>query len=96
MQDFINGVSGVYLRQKKIISGLSQYKTRGLQMIGISDMSNVLATCSQMSVNTVKPHQWVRIRSGLYKDDLGLVEMIETNGSRALVRLLPRIPAAWY
>jgi hypothetical protein len=43
-----------------------------------------------MSKTTLKDHQWVRIKSGVYNEDLGLVEFI--NGSKkALVRLITRI-----
>lgn len=40
-------------------------------------------------------HQWVRIKSGVYKDDLGLIEMVDGN-KKAMVRLIPRIPEDFY
>jgi len=43
-----------------------------------------------MSKTTLKDHQWVRIKSGVYKDDLALIEMI-SGSKKALVRLIPRI-----
>lgn len=36
-------------------------------------------------------HQWVRIKKGTYKDDLGLVEAVEGT-KKAWVKLIPRIP----
>jgi len=33
----------------------------------------------------------VRIKGGIYKDDLGLIEKVESN-KKAMVRLIPRIP----
>ena len=40
----------------------------------------------------VRPEQgqWVRIRGGLYQDDLGLVEHIQ-NDDRIFVKLVPRV-----
>jgi hypothetical protein len=58
-------------------------------------MTQLMKSCSEMSENIIEQHQWVRIKKGVYQDDLGLVELIENN-SKALVRLVPRIPNAWY
>jgi hypothetical protein len=44
-----------------------------------------------LSESTIQQHQWVRVKSGVYQGDLGLVEFIEGN-FRALVKLIPRIP----
>jgi transcription elongation factor len=42
-----------------------------------------------MTENKIEAHQWVRIKTGDYKDDLGLVETVEGN-NKAWVRLIPR------
>lgn len=55
-------------------------------------MPQLIHICSEMSTNNLKEHQWVRIKKGIYKGDIGLVEFIENN-QRALVRLIPRIPS---
>lgn len=40
-------------------------------------------------------HQWVRIKGGIHRDDLGLIELVDGN-RKALVRLIPRIPEDFY
>ena len=40
-------------------------------------------------------HQWVRVKGGIYKDDLGLIESVDGN-KKAMVRLIPRIPDEFY
>ena len=47
---------------------------RGLRMIPIAEMTEVMKGCSQMKESPVVPHQWVRIGKGPFQDDLGLVE----------------------
>lgn len=37
----------------------------------------------------------MRIKKGIYKDDLGLIETVSGN-KKALVRLVPRIPDNFY
>jgi transcription antitermination factor NusG len=49
-----------------------------------------LKVSSEVHETNLKPHQWVRIKSGPYEGDLGIVELIESN-QRALVKLIPRI-----
>lgn len=74
---FVDGISGILNRNS-------------IEMIPYNSMPHILKLCGDMSKTTLKDHQWVRIKSGVYKDDLGLVEFI--SGSRkALVRLIPRI-----
>lgn len=64
-------------------------------MIPFNNMTQLLKTCSEMSETNIETHQWVRVKKGQYKDDLGLVEMVE-NKDRALIRLIPRIPGYMY
>jgi len=74
---FVDGISGILKRNL-------------IEMIPYNTMPHILKLCGEMSKTTLRDHQWVRIKSGVYKDDLGLVEFIQ--GSRkALVRLIPRI-----
>lgn len=80
---------------KAVLEGISGVYRRGIEMIPFKDMTHLLNTCSTMSAVTLEPHQWVRVKSGIYQGDLGLVEMIEGN-ARALVKLIPRIPKELY
>ena len=77
MLTFVDGISGILNRNY-------------IEMIPYNSMPHILKLFGDMSKTTLKDHQWVRIKSGVYKDDFGLIEFI--NGSRkALVRLIPRI-----
>jgi transcription elongation factor len=60
-------------------------------MIPINEMTEVMKTCKIVQKQRFQVHQWVRIKAGIYKDDLGLIEMVDGN-KKALVRLIPRIP----
>ena len=59
-------------------------------MIPYSDMPQVIKVCCEVSQTALKVHQWVRVKSGAYTGDLGLVESIQGN-KKALVRLVPRM-----
>ena len=79
---------------EQLTRGMAGIYQRGLRMIPISEMTEVMKTCAQMKESPVVPHQWVRIAKGPFAEDLGLVEKVI--GSReVLVRLIPRIPDAW-
>jgi transcription elongation factor len=60
-------------------------------MIPINEMTEVMKTCKIVQKQRFQVHQWVRIKQGIYKDDLGLIEQVDGN-KKALVRLIPRIP----
>ena len=64
-------------------------------MIPINEMTEVMKTCDLVEKQKLQVHQWVRIKSGIHKDDLGLIELVDGN-RRALVRLIPRIPEEFY
>lgn len=64
-------------------------------MIPINEMTEVMKTCTVVQKQKFQEHQWVRIKGGIYKDDLGLIETVEGN-KRAMVRLIPRIPESFY
>ncbi|TNV84900.1 hypothetical protein FGO68_gene17575 [Halteria grandinella] len=83
---FINGISGV--------------NHRSVEMIPQTEVPQVLQSCTETSQTALQVHQWVRIKSGIYAGDLGLVEHIEggpggtAGGKRTLVRLIPRMQEA--
>jgi transcription elongation factor len=64
-------------------------------MIPINEMTEVMKTCKIVQKQRFQVHQWVRIRGGIYKDDLGLIETVDGN-KKAMVRLIPRIPEDFY
>ena len=64
-------------------------------MIPINEMTEVMKGCKIINKQRFQEHQWVRIKGGIYKDDLGLIEIVEGN-KKAMVRLIPRIPEDFY
>ena len=68
--------------------------SRGLRMIPIAEMTEVMKACTQMKESPVQPHQWVRVNKGPFEDDLGLVEQV-IGSKEAIIRLIPRIPDFW-
>jgi hypothetical protein len=74
-----------------IVDGISGILKRNLiEMIPYNSMPQILKLCQEMSKTTLREHQWVRIKSGVYKDDLGLIEFIQ-GSKKAFVRIIPRI-----
>ena len=43
------------------------------------------------AILNLKPGDWVRIRSGMYSNDLAKVEMIEKGLQSVMIRLIPRL-----
>lgn len=74
-----------------MLQGLSGVNFRSVQMIPINEMTEVMKGCQVVQKQRFQEHQWVRIKGGIYKDDLGLIETVEGN-KKAMVRLIPRIP----
>ena len=79
---------------EQLTRGMSGIYSRGLRMIPIAEMTEVMKGCSQMKESAIVPHQWVRICKGPFEEDLGLVEKV-ISAKEALVRLIPRIPDFW-
>ena len=64
-------------------------------MIPINEMTEVMKGCKITIKQRFQEHQWVRIKGGIYKDDLGLIESVDGN-KKAMVRLIPRVPEEFY
>ncbi|VDP80462.1 unnamed protein product [Schistosoma mattheei] len=65
---------------------LSMYKQ---QLVPIEEMTEVVRVVKE--TGQLKPDQWVRIKSGLYRDDLALVEYVEDAQNLVGLKLVPRI-----
>lgn len=60
---------------EKVIQGLSGVQKKdAVTMIPINEMTEVMKTCKIVQKQRFKVHQWVRVKQGIYKDDLGLIE----------------------
>ena len=79
---------------EQLTRGMAGIYSRGLRMIPINEMTEVMKTCAQMKECAVVPHQWVRVAKGPFSEDLGLVEKV-IGSKEVLVRLIPRIPDLW-
>lgn len=58
------------------------------EMVPLNEMVDVLRVTSNINL---KPNQWVRIKRGIYKDDLAQVDYIELAQNKVHLKLLPRI-----
>ncbi|KAL7286586.1 hypothetical protein TKK_0019213 [Trichogramma kaykai] len=58
------------------------------KMVPIKEMTDVLRVTNRVNL---KPLQWVRIKRGLYKDDIAQVDYVDVGQNKAHLKLLPRI-----
>lgn len=80
---------------EQLTRGMGGIYSRGLKMIPISEMTDVMKACSTMRENPAQPMQWVRIAKGPFQGDLGLVQHV-IDSSKVMVRLIPRYPESWH
>jgi hypothetical protein len=73
----LNSTPGIIRKQSGVVR----------QTIDPSDWVKLLTMHDPMTV--VKANQWIRVRSGVYKGDLGFVTLVEAWGARVLV--VPRL-----
>ena len=65
---------------------MGQYKQT---MIPIKEMTDVLRVTKDQAV--IKPKQWVRLRRGIFKDDLAQVDYVDSAQGSVHLKLIPRI-----
>eukprot|EP00116_Pleurobrachia_bachei_P000607 sb/3460869/ len=58
-------------------------------MVPINEMPDVLKVVSEPLA--IKQNSWVRIKRGIYRDDLAQIDYVENNQNKALCKLIPRI-----
>ena len=59
------------------------------QMVPIKEMTDCLKVVREMAI--LKPKAWVRLKRGLFKDDLAQVDYVETAQNAVHLKLIPRI-----
>lgn len=59
------------------------------EMVPIKEMTDVLRVVKEQS--GLKPKQWVRLKRGLYKDDIAQVDYVDLAQNQVHLKLLPRI-----
>lgn len=65
---------------------LGQYQQK---MVPISEMIEVLKVTKSSS--NIKVNQWVRLKRGLFKDDLAQVDYVDTSQNQVHLKLIPRV-----
>ncbi|KAL5255685.1 hypothetical protein ACHWQZ_G011050 [Mnemiopsis leidyi] len=58
-------------------------------MVPINEMADVLKVVSEPMA--IKTHSWVRIKRGVYRDDLAQIDYVEHNQNKVVCKMLPRI-----
>ncbi|XP_071486255.1 transcription elongation factor SPT5-like [Diadema antillarum] len=59
------------------------------QMVPIKEMTDVLKVVKEMAV--LKRGAWVRLKRGVFKDDLGQVDYVDQTQNQVTLKLLPRV-----
>lgn len=58
-------------------------------MVPIKEMTDVVRVVKDQTV--LKPKAWVRLKRGLYKDDIAQVDFVDTTQNQVHLKLIPRI-----
>merc|ERR1719410_1487444 len=76
---------------KAAIDGVSNLRmgTYTQQMVPIKEMTDVLRVVKEQA--GLKSKQWVRIKRGVFKDDLAQVDYVDVASNQVLLKLLARI-----
>ena len=76
---------------KTAIDGISNLRMGVYQqtMVPIKEMTDVLRVVKEQA--GLKSKQWVRVKRGLYKDDLAQVDYVDIASNQVHLKLLPRI-----
>lgn len=59
------------------------------QMVPIKEMTDVLKVVKEVS--SLKPKSWVRLKRGIYKDDIAQVDYVEPSQNTISLKMIPRI-----
>ncbi|XP_008336159.2 transcription elongation factor SPT5-like [Cynoglossus semilaevis] len=59
------------------------------QMVPIKEMTDVLKVVKE--VTNLKPKSWVRLKRGLYRDDIAQVDYVELSQNTISLKMIPRI-----
>jgi transcription elongation factor SPT5 len=76
---------------KQVIEGITNLRIGqyNQQMVPIKEMTDVLRVVKEQI--GLKPKQWVRLKRGLYKDDLAQVDYVDMAQNQVHLKLIPRI-----
>ncbi|XP_064477491.1 transcription elongation factor SPT5-like [Ornithodoros turicata] len=76
---------------KQVIQGVGNLRIGLYQqtMVPIKEMTDVLRVTREQA--QLRPKQWVRLKRGIYRDDLAQVDYVDTAQNQVNLKLLPRI-----
>ena len=76
---------------KQAIEGIGNLRLGQWQqhMVPIKEMTDVLRVVKETA--HLKEKQWVRLKRGIYKDDLAQVDYVEPSQNQVHLKLIPRI-----
>ena len=76
---------------KAVIEGINNLRMGLYQqmMVPIKEMTDVLRVVKEQT--GLKPRQWVRLKRGVFKDDLAQVDYVDMSQNSVHLKLLPRI-----
>eukprot|EP00923_Selenidium_pygospionis_P048444 GHVN01083353.1.p1 GENE.GHVN01083353.1~~GHVN01083353.1.p1 ORF type:complete len:699 (+),score=75.82 GHVN01083353.1:1082-3178(+) len=77
-------------RVQAALSGFPGIKFNDIVMVPLKEMSQVFLT-GESDDYVPKKGDWVRVRRGKYKDDVGIIHGVEDQQGKVQVRLVPRI-----
>lgn len=60
-----------------------------MKMVPIKEMTDVIRVIKE--VTNLKPKSWVRLRRGLYRDDIAQVDRVELYRNTVILKMIPRI-----
>ena len=75
---------------REAILGMSMFKENSLRIVPINEMTQVFEYDKIQKVE-LKNNQWVRMKGGLYQNDLAQVIYIEDQISKIFIKIIPRI-----
>lgn len=88
MQDYIYIEAYKEIHVRNAVEGLHMIFPGKITLIPTVEMPQIYKIDKAKPIN-FKKGQWVRIKSGLYHDDLGMVDSQQADG-KVVVRLVPR------
>ncbi|XP_078489937.1 transcription elongation factor SPT5 isoform X4 [Ciona intestinalis] len=78
---------------KQAIEGISNlrlgYWTQ--KMVPTKEMPDVFKVLKEFDRTSLKPKMWVRLKKGVFKDDLAQIDYIEQSQNQVTLKLIPRI-----
>jgi len=88
---YIEAIKQTHLKQA--IEGVSNLRLGyyNQKMVPTKEMPDVLKVIKDFDRSVLKPFMWVRIKKGMYKDDLAQIQSVQQSMNQVTLKYLPRI-----